>query len=129
MGVEQKAPHKLTVEEIVAGLASPEIQPARDIINQESDDVAFLCKSLLAAVITQLFSYMIGKGLKYGYVSTGEAYIFLCIPENDPSVVYYSVCVPNADVEEEEAENKPHRTAVAQVFAFILNAMNAQLAD
>ena len=56
VGVEQKGPHKLTVKEVATGLASSERLPMTDIINQESDDVAFLCKSLLTIIIIQFFS-------------------------------------------------------------------------
>jgi hypothetical protein len=43
------------------------------VINKEGDDFDFLSKSLVAAVITQLFSYMIRKGIQWGYVFVGEA--------------------------------------------------------
>ncbi|KAF9775860.1 hypothetical protein IL306_006020 [Fusarium sp. DS 682] len=78
----------------------------------------------VAAVVTQLFSYMIGKGIQYGYVCTGQAFVFLHISD-DPSTVYYSVCIPKLDVMDEE-ETRLHRTAVAQVFAFILQALRSQ---
>ncbi|ODH21888.1 hypothetical protein ACO22_05609 [Paracoccidioides brasiliensis] len=120
VAIEYKAPHKLSRDEIVTGLDS-EIQPERDVINKEGDNFAFTSKSLVAAVITQLFSYMIGKGIQYGYVCTGEVFIFLHIPD-DPTVVYYSVSVPNIDFQEDD-ENRFHRSAVAQVFAFILRAL------
>lgn len=121
LAIEYKAPHKLTVEEVVTGLAS-EIQPARDVINKEGKDSP--SRSLLAAVITRLFSYMIGKGIRYGYVCTGETFVFLHIPD-DPTVVYFSVCVPDRDVTDDD-ENRLHRTAVAQVFAFTLRALRAE---
>ncbi|EEH21951.2 hypothetical protein PABG_04162 [Paracoccidioides brasiliensis Pb03] len=120
VAIEYKAPHRLSRDEIVTGLDS-EIQPERDVINKEGDNFAFTSKSLVAAVITQLFSYMIGKGIQYGYVCTGEVFIFLHIPD-DPTVVYYSVSVPNIDFQEDD-ENRFHRSAVAQVFAFILHAL------
>ncbi|KAI0163885.1 hypothetical protein GGR57DRAFT_451743, partial [Xylariaceae sp. FL1272] len=82
LAIEYKAPHKLTRDEVVAGLLG-EIQPERDW--------------LVAAVVTQLFSYI------------GETFVFLRIPQ-DPSVVYYSVCVPNLDVMEDD-EDRLHRTA------------------
>jgi len=69
---------------------------------------------------------MIAKALKYGYMSTGKAYLFLRILDDDPSVVFYSVCAPNADIEAEEEGNKLHRTAVAQVFAFVLGIYVAE---
>ncbi|KAL1845632.1 hypothetical protein Daus18300_014487 [Diaporthe australafricana] len=121
--IEYKAPHKLSQDEVVTGLSS-EVWPARDVINKEGEGFVFASKALAAAVITQLFSYMISKGIQYGYVSTGQTFIFLYIPD-DPTVVFYSVCVPNLDVLEDD-ENRLHRTAVAQVFAFILRAIRAR---
>ena len=118
--IEYKAPHKLSQDEVVTGLES-EIQPERDVINKDGEGFAFAAKVLAAAVVTQLFSYMIGKGIQYGYVCTGQTFVFLYIPD-DPATVYYHVCVPNLDVIDDD-ENRLHRTAVAQVFAFILQAL------
>lgn len=123
LAIEYKAPHKLFVDEIVTGLES-EIQPDRDVINKEGDDFVFASKSLTAAVITQLFSYMVAMGIQYGYVCTGQAFVFLYIPD-DPTTVHYSVCVPSQDVAA-DGETGLHRTAVAQVFAFILRALRAK---
>ncbi|KAK2468737.1 hypothetical protein H9L39_19664 [Fusarium oxysporum f. sp. albedinis] len=122
LAIEYKAPHKLTRNEIVTGLVS-EIRPDRDVINQEGEGYIFAARRLTTAVVTQLFSYMIGKGIQFGYVCTGEAYVFLRIPD-DPSRVYYSVCVPDLDVEDGD-ETRLHRTAVAQVFAFVLQAIRS----
>ncbi|KAF1814806.1 hypothetical protein P152DRAFT_430801 [Eremomyces bilateralis CBS 781.70] len=122
LAIEYKAPHKLTVDEIITGLES-EIQPERDVINHDGRGFDFTAKRLTAAVITQLFSYMIGKSIRYGYVCTGQALVFLHIPD-DPSIVYYSVCLPDQDVMDDD-ETRLHRTAVAQVLAFILQALRA----
>ncbi len=122
LAIEYKAPHKLTRDDIVSGLES-EIQPERDIIHKESEGFALASRSLAAVVVTQLFSYMVVKGIQFGYVCTGEAFVFLHIPD-DPTIVYYSVCVPNLDVMDDD-ENRFHRTAVAQVFAFLLQALRA----
>ncbi|KAG7427733.1 hypothetical protein Forpi1262_v011041 [Fusarium oxysporum f. sp. raphani] len=108
VAIEYKAPHKLSRDEVITGLVG-EIQPDRDVINQEGEGFEFEARRLTTAVITQLFSYMIGKGTQYGYVCTGETYIFLHIPR-DPSCVYYSVCIPSLDVEDDD-ENRLHRTA------------------
>lgn len=64
---------------------------------------------------------MIGKGIQFGYIDTGETYVFLHIPDY-PSCVYYSVCVPSLDVQDDD-ETRLHRTAVAQAFAFVLQAI------
>ncbi|KAF6821137.1 hypothetical protein CPLU01_12564 [Colletotrichum plurivorum] len=123
LAIEYKAPHKLGRNEVVTGLES-EIQPERDVINKNGEGFAFASKALTAAVVTQLFSYMIGKGIQYGYVCTGETFVFLHIPD-DPTTVYYHVCVPNLDVLDDD-ENRLHRTAVAQVFAFTIQALRAE---
>ncbi|KAL7919515.1 hypothetical protein ACQKWADRAFT_322919 [Trichoderma austrokoningii] len=125
LAIEYKAPHKLRVDEIVTGLES-EIQPSRDVINKpgEGEDFASASKKLAAAAITQLFSYMVGRGIRYGYVCTGEAFVFLHIPD-DPAIVHYSVCVPSQDVAA-DGEQDLDRTAVAQVLAFLLRALRAE---
>jgi len=66
---------------------------------------------------------MIGKGFQYGYVCTGQVFIFLHIPD-DPAIVYYHVCVPNLDVISDD-ENRLCRTAVAQVLSFVIQALCA----
>ena len=123
LAIEYKAPHKLSLDEIITGLKA-EIQPERDVINKDSQGFDLTAQRLAAAVVTQLFSYMIGKGIQFGYICTGEALVFLHIP-NDPSTVYFSVCVPNQDVMDDD-ETRLHRTAVAQVFAFVLQALRAR---
>ncbi|OAQ58143.1 serine/threonine protein kinase [Pochonia chlamydosporia 170] len=122
IAIEYKAPHKLSVDEITTGLNS-EIWPERDVINKEGQDFTFHAKALTAAVVTQLFSYMVGKGIPYGYFCTGQAFGFLYIPD-DPSIVYCAACVPKQDVMDDD-ENRLHRTAAAQVFAFLVQALLA----
>uniref|UniRef100_A0A093VIP3 Uncharacterized protein n=1 Tax=Talaromyces marneffei PM1 TaxID=1077442 RepID=A0A093VIP3_TALMA len=48
-----------------------------------------ICRRVVAAVITQLFYYMYEGGNEYGCVATGEAFIFLRVPHNNPSTVLY----------------------------------------
>ncbi|RYO84972.1 hypothetical protein DL764_009246 [Monosporascus ibericus] len=67
VAIEYKAPHKLSRDEILTGLQS-EIQPERDVIHKSGKGFEFSSRPLAAAVITQLFSYMVGKGVQYGYV-------------------------------------------------------------
>ncbi|KIH92173.1 hypothetical protein SPBR_02385 [Sporothrix brasiliensis 5110] len=129
--IEYKAPHKLTADEITTGLAAA-IEPDRDIINRDAADgesaFVFASKSLAAAAVTQLFSYMVGKGIQYGYICTGQVFVFLFIPD-DPTTVFYHVCVPNVDVDDDvdddDSSIRLQRTAVAQVFAFTLQALGA----
>ncbi|KAI2789392.1 hypothetical protein POX_d04880 [Penicillium oxalicum] len=120
--VEYKAPHKLTIPELVTGLHPLDL--ARDVIGQEGVTFEFYATRLVAAVVTQIFSYMIDSGVRYGYICTGEAFVFLRIPQDDPTVVQYSLCIPNQDVQGDD-ELRLHRTAIGQVLAFTLQALAA----
>ena len=46
-------------------------------------------RRLVAAVITQTFSYIIKMRLKYKYVCTGEAFVFLRVSDNPITIYYY----------------------------------------
>ncbi|KAL2360010.1 hypothetical protein RJZ56_007131 [Blastomyces dermatitidis] len=122
IAIEYKAPHKLTQAEMTTGLRE-EIRPARDVINQESEDVIFCCRRLVTAVITQLFSYMVQKRVRYGYVCTGEAFIFVYISD-DPSSVQCALCIPGRDVKGTDDDDL-QGTAVAQVLAFTIRALTS----
>ncbi|EKG09444.1 hypothetical protein MPH_13515 [Macrophomina phaseolina MS6] len=122
IAIEYKAPHKLTRGAITAGLSGT-IVPGRDVINKEGNSVEFFSKWLLAAVVTQCFSYMIDKGVQYGYLFTGDAIVFLHIP-NDPVTVHYYVSIPGVDAQKDD-EYGVQRTAVAQISAFVLRALAA----
>ncbi|KAH8661097.1 hypothetical protein BGZ61DRAFT_369822, partial [Ilyonectria robusta] len=54
VAIEYKPPHKLSRDEVITGLVS-EIEPDRDVINQDGEGFAFAAKRLTAAVVTQLF--------------------------------------------------------------------------
>ncbi|KAJ9484629.1 hypothetical protein VN97_g8746 [Penicillium thymicola] len=114
--VEFKAPHKVTTPELVAGLH--QIDLARDVIGQEGDTFEFYATCLVAAVVTQIFSYMIDSGVQYGYICTGEAFVFLHIPKDDPTVVQYFLCIPNQDVQADD-EWRLHRTAIGQEVEYL----------
>ncbi|ELR10289.1 hypothetical protein GMDG_04675 [Pseudogymnoascus destructans 20631-21] len=95
----------------------------------KNESVAIRCRRLVAAVITPGFSYMVKAGVEYGEIYTGEATIFLRIPD-DPSTVYYCLSVPKGDVgastswdERGNELNRLHMTAVGQAVAFTLRAL------
>ncbi|KAI2883675.1 hypothetical protein CBS63078_11354 [Aspergillus niger] len=122
--VEFKAPHKVTIPELVAGLHPIDLD--RDVIDQEGDTFDFYATRLVAAVVTQISSYMIDSGVRYGYICTGEAFVFLHIPKDDPTIIQYFLCIPNQDVQPDvqaDDEVRLHRTAIGQVLAFTLQAL------
>jgi len=124
---EYKAPHKLPLGIIYEGLGDMELE---EVVHcRETDGLQDHFRRLVAAAITQAFSYMVRAGLEYGYVCTGEAFIFLRVPD-DPRTVYYFLSVPKGDVGEttgwapdSDGDNRLHLTAVGQVLAFTLQAL------
>ena len=126
VAIEYKAPHKLSVHTITAGLKEG-IRTYEDVISQVEEPLDaehrqdWWCRYVMAATLTQLFSYMVTQGTRYGYLSTGQAYVFLRIGE-DPSEVYFSVQIPSIDVKTND-QRRLHQTAVAHLFAFILQAV------
>ena len=124
---EYKAPHKLTTGNIVDGLDECDLEDI--VVRKDNETAKDATRRLVAAFICQGFSYMVQAGLEYGYICTGEAFIFLRIPD-DSRTVYYYLSIPNKDVglttgwtRDGNSENKLHLTAVAQLLAFLLQAL------
>jgi hypothetical protein len=81
----------------------------------------------VAAVLTQTFHYMIQCGLEYSYITTGEAFVFLRIKEEDPTTLYYQVTVPKEEANmNEDPQSRVLHTAAGQMLSFCLLAMKSQ---
>ncbi|KAL5332340.1 hypothetical protein BJX70DRAFT_404699 [Aspergillus crustosus] len=132
--IEYKAPHKVSLSHIKAGLQDMDLNEVVRLQKDESPEA--ICRRAVAAVITQTFSYMIHAGLEYGYVCTGEVFIFLRVLHDDPSTVYYYLSVPEEDVGpttgwtgNPSEDNRLHLTALGQVLAFTLRALRVPTRD
>ncbi|KAK3045706.1 hypothetical protein LTR09_012740 [Extremus antarcticus] len=125
VAIEYKPPHKLSTHTVSLGLKEG-IQTYEDVISQVEEPSGaeqrqhWWCRYVMTATLTQLFSYMVTQGTRYGYLSTGQAYIFLRVGD-DPSEVYFRVRIPSLDVSADDPQ-RLRQTAVAQVFAFIVQA-------
>lgn len=114
MIVKYKAPHKLTPAHLrlVLDLNHPRLELDRIInaarIPLSKDKVAhfkYHAERLVAAVVTQTFSYMVECGTQYGYITTGEAFVFLYIKlEDNAKTVYYHLAEPNEDVDAQKED-------------------------
>ncbi|KAL7938344.1 hypothetical protein V8C35DRAFT_150078 [Trichoderma chlorosporum] len=124
VGIEYRPTDFPMVREITTALAD-DIVPERDVIGREDDGYTFVSgsKQVVTATITQLFDRMVESGVSYGYVYTGEAIIFMEI-HDDPSIVHCHVSVPDNDVSHDD-ESTLCYSAVGQIFAFIIRAMQA----
>ena len=129
--VEYKAPHKLTLASLRFGLREMDIKSVidRGLMPSAGNPELFQYHAdrLVASVITQTFSYMIQGGTQYGYITTGEAFVFLHIKFDDPGTVFFHLIEPDNDViaQKEASQDFVHRTAVSQVLAFSLLALES----
>ena len=127
--IEYKAPHKIPLGFIYEGLIDMDVDEVVQHRENESSRDRF--RRLMAAVITQAYSYMIQIGVEYGCVCTGEATIFLRVP-HDPTIVCYFLSVAKGDVgdttswtQDSDGPNRLHLTAIGQMLAFTLQAMKS----
>ena len=137
--VEYKAPHKVTRAHL-RHVLHPDRLPLEleTVINRvkvpsSRETQAYFeyhAEHLVTAVITQTFAYMVRCGTQYGYISTGEAFVFLYIkPEENAKTVYYHLAEPYEDVKAQKqtlpTESYLNQTAISQVLAFSLLALKS----
>ncbi|KAI9836284.1 MAG: hypothetical protein M1819_001621 [Sarea resinae] len=135
--VEYKAPHKLTNKTLRAVLqnGTRNLNIREQILDNpegfETTDakLQYNADKLVATAIAQTYSYMIESGLEYGYVCTGEAYVFLMIDWKSPDTVHYHLAEPNEEVKQIETVSGVFimRTAIAQVLSFAQMASRADI--
>jgi hypothetical protein len=87
--IEYKAPHKLSLAHIKEGLQKIELDKV--VRYQEEEMPEDICRRVLAAIITQPFSYMIQGGIEHAYVCTAEAFIFVFL---EMSLPLYTITCP-----------------------------------
>jgi hypothetical protein len=102
MTVEYKPPHKLSTENLCAGLRPIEFW--EEVVNSETiptdgaEKLRYNATRLTGAALVQEYHVMIQEGLTYSWLSTGIALVFLYVPEEEPTTLCYHLCVPNEDV-------------------------------
>ncbi|KAG6251159.1 hypothetical protein E4U24_001379 [Claviceps purpurea] len=69
----------------------------------------------------QLYSSMLIKSLRYGFVSTGICTIYIRIDSSDPSIIDYHTFCPESDVNIDDG--KMNHSAVSKLFAFTVLAL------
>ncbi|KAI9765038.1 MAG: hypothetical protein M1840_007863 [Geoglossum simile] len=133
--LEYKPPHKLTASHLHHGLRPMNISEVEDKSTRTSKgddpDARFREQADLrvATVVSQAYTYMIDSTLEHGIISTGQCFVFLKIDYKTPNILYYHLSVPRADIaaQRDLFPDDPaffHRTAVCQVLAFTLRALN-----
>ncbi|KKZ63872.1 hypothetical protein EMCG_01825 [[Emmonsia] crescens] len=136
--VEYKPPHKLSVENLRAGLRSMKLWeeivqsdtiPKSDELNKD-EKLRYNAEQLTCSVLVQEYHVMIQHGLKYSYITNGLAIILLYIPYDDPGTLYYHLCEPNKDVMSESPEIfHQSKTAIARILCLCLMSFLSDARD
>ena len=129
--IEYKAPHKLTKEILRVGLRAMDLptevvhRPTIPIDPQEKFN--YNAEKLVAAAVTQPYSYMLESGAEYSCIITGEAIVFLWIKEDDSNTLYYHLAEPNEQVRKSDGLGFQHPlTAISQQLSFCLMALRSK---
>ncbi|OAA40066.1 hypothetical protein NOR_06060 [Metarhizium rileyi] len=122
---EAKAPHKLTTDQLRAGLRTTrsiyeEVVQRRTIPTKEDPEALFEYNSekVTAAAIIQTYNYMIKGGVDYGILTNGEAMVFLMLKADDPSTLLYHLSEPKREIA--AGQDVIAFSAVGQCLSFIM---------
>ncbi|EDN04532.1 conserved hypothetical protein [Histoplasma mississippiense (nom. inval.)] len=136
--VEYKPPHKLSVENLRAGLRSMKLWeeivqsdtiPKSDELNKD-EKLRYNAEQLTCSVLVQEYHVMIQAGLEYSYITNGFAIILLRVPYSDPSTLYYYLCEPNMDViSENPGVFYQSKTAIARILCLCLMSFLSDIRD
>ncbi|KAJ2991487.1 hypothetical protein NUW58_g2494 [Xylaria curta] len=126
---DYKAAHELTVDDLKPVLVKEElfmevVQRFNENKTKTDDELKVRDNTNTQVVIalTQVFHYMVHRGVKYGYVTAGTSLVFLHIRLDDPRTLHRHLCalyVGAANVTESH-------TTVAQLASFCLLALEPE---
>ncbi|KAJ5131203.1 uncharacterized protein N7515_007242 [Penicillium bovifimosum] len=129
--VEYKPPHKLTLEDLRAGLCDMDLWKtmvrANKVLNNEADQ--YRAQRLVCSAIVQEYHVMIREGLEYSYLTTGIALVLLWVPLEKPSTLYYHLCVPNQEVDGRDGDLSQPNTSIARVLCLCLMSFRSKQRD
>ncbi|KAE8386924.1 hypothetical protein BDV23DRAFT_133400 [Aspergillus alliaceus] len=131
--VEYKPPHKLSVQNLRAGLRPmdfwAEVVRPNFVPTEEAEKLRYNAARLTGSAIVQEFHIMLQEGLEYSYLTNGLALVLLRIPYDDPSTLYYHLCEPNMEINPDNDGFERPMTAIARVLCLCLMSFGSQLRD
>ncbi|KAB8079758.1 hypothetical protein BDV29DRAFT_187078 [Aspergillus leporis] len=132
--VEYKPPHKLSVENLRAGLRKmdfwKEVVEPDSVPTEAPAKLEYNAAWLTGSAVTQEYHVMIQEGLEYSYLTNGLALVLLHVPYDEPSTLYYHLCEPNMEIDpkDDSSFEKP-LTAIARVLCLCLMSFGARFRD
>ena len=129
--IEYKLPHKLTKQILEAGLRPmnlpKEVIDRASIPNDEDENFKYRANYIVAAILTQMYSYMLESGVEYSCVISGEAMVFLWIQEQEPNSLYYHLSQPKEEVQSAGDDFLHSQTAVGQLLSLCLMSTRSKI--
>ncbi|KAE8379847.1 hypothetical protein BDV26DRAFT_280049 [Aspergillus bertholletiae] len=129
--VQYKLPHKLSVENLRKGLQPMDF--CTEVVNRDeipidhNGKLIYNAEQLTGSALAQIYHTMIQEGLEYSYITNGLALVFLHIQYHDPSTLYYYLCEPNMEIDQDDAEIfQAPLTAISRVLCFCLMSFQSQ---
>ncbi|KAJ5630105.1 hypothetical protein N7528_003762 [Penicillium herquei] len=126
---EYKPPHKLSVENLRAGLQPMELYQQvveRNTIPIEPmEKLQYNAELLTASALVEVYDAMIEKGREYGVLSDGMARVLLWVPYDDPTTLFYHLCDPNSEIVDHEEGLQHPMTSIARLLCLCLMSIRS----
>ncbi|KAF5234164.1 hypothetical protein FANTH_12266 [Fusarium anthophilum] len=132
---EYKPPHKLSVENLRAGLRPMELWEAlvqNDAIPTDpTKKLQYNAERLVNSAVVQAYHAMIKEGCAYSTLTNGLARVLLHVPYDDPATLYYHLCEPNREIdcEDEQIMQQQPISSVARLLCLCLMSFRSPLRD
>ncbi|KAH7304561.1 hypothetical protein B0I35DRAFT_454667 [Stachybotrys elegans] len=132
--VEYKPAHKLPVAALRMGLRPMDLWKkmvrSNKIPTDQDAKLQYNAQRLVCSAVVQEYHVMIQEGLEYSYLTNGVARVFLRVPQDEPSTLYYFLCDPHSEVNA-AADSLPQlwKTSIARVLCLCLMAFRSPARD
>ncbi|KAJ5641197.1 hypothetical protein N7490_005197 [Penicillium lividum] len=122
--VEYKPPHKLSVENLQAGLRPMEIWEElvkRNTIPTDAiEKLQYNAELLSISALVQTYDVMIEEGRAHAILTNGLARVLLYVSHDDPATLYYHLCEPNREFINHEQSLQQPITSIARMLCLCL---------
>ncbi|KAI1127582.1 hypothetical protein F5Y10DRAFT_192290 [Nemania abortiva] len=124
---DYKAAHKLTVEDLASALTKERLfmEVVQRVHWPELED-RDKADEQVAMALTQVFDYMVRRGVAYGYITAGKSLVFLHIKQDDPRILYYHLYMPDEEAFDGKGNFKESHAAVGQLASFCLLSLGSE---
>ena len=128
--VEYKPPHKLPVATLRVGLRPVDLWKdmvrSNKIPTDQDAKSRYNAERLVCSAVVQEYHVMIHEGLEYSYLTNGLARVLLCVPQDEPTTLYYFFCDPHSEVDPAgDMIPQLSKTSVARVLCLCLMAFRS----